>query len=99
MLCGVLGNVPDDDVRRTLAAAPLLMRPPGTLIWTRGAAVPHDPSEVAGDPSGWVRRLLLDAGWEEGAFVRPEDASFRVGVHTWRRAAAGMLPDRLFEFV
>jgi hypothetical protein len=98
MLCGVLGNVSDDDVRRTLAGARLVMRPSGTLIWTRGAAVPHDPTEVAGDPAEWVRGLLLDAGWEERAFVTPDDASFRVGVHTWSGLAEGTPPDRLFEF-
>jgi hypothetical protein len=99
MLCGVLGNVRDDDARRTLAAAPLLVRPPGTLIWTRGAVVPEDPTGVVGDPSEWVRRLLLDAGWEESAFIRPEDTSFRVGVHVWPRTSEGSPPDRLFAFV
>jgi hypothetical protein len=99
MLCGVFGNLADDDVRRTLAAAPLLLRPPGTLMWTRGSKVPEDPSRFAGDPSEWVRGLLLDAGWGEETFVRPTDTSFRVGVHTWRGTVDGTPPDRLFAFV
>ncbi|MEO6512022.1 MAG: class I SAM-dependent methyltransferase [Nocardioides sp.] len=88
MLCGVLGNITDDDIRRTLEAAPLLLQPGGTLIWTR-----------AGDLGEWVRDLLRGAGWRERLFVEPDDASFRVGVHEWHGNASGILAERLFSFV
>jgi hypothetical protein len=94
LLCGVLGNISDDDVRSTLRGAALMLQQGGTVIWTRGA-------EGAGDdPSERVRELLRDAGgWEEVAFVKPDDASYRVGVHRWEGIAAGVLADRLFAFV
>ena len=31
--------------------------------------------------------------------MRPDDASYRVGVHTWNGVASGMLADRVFTFV
>ena len=88
VLCGVLGNVSEDDVRATVRGAAVVLQRGGTLIWTR-----------AGEPSQTVRDLLLDAGWEELAYVRPDDASYRVGVHRWQGTASGVLPDRLFTFV
>ena len=98
LLCGVLGNISDDDVRRTLAGAALVLRRGGTLIWTRGARESGD--DPGDDPGEWVRSLLRDAGgWEERAFVKPDDASYRVGVHRWEGIASGVLADRLFAFV
>jgi len=99
MLCGVFGNVRDDDVRRTVRALPLLLTSGGTVIWTRGRAVPDDPSEVDGDPAAWVRGLFGGPGWEERGFVQPDDAGFRVGVHTWHGTSTGAAPARLFSFV
>lgn len=94
MLCGVLGNVSDADARRILTGAALMLQRGGTMIWTRGN---HGSGDE--DPSEWLRGLLLDAGWEERSFVRPVDASYRVGVHTWQRISSGFLADRLFAFV
>jgi hypothetical protein len=94
MLCGVLGNISDDDARRTLTGAALMLQRGGTMIWTRG-----DQGHGDEDPSEWVRRLLLDAGWEERSFERPDDASYRVGVHTWNGIASGSIAGTLFSFV
>jgi hypothetical protein len=94
MLCGVLGNVSDDDARRIVTGAALMLQRGGTMIWTRA-----DHGPAGEDPSEWVRRLLLDAGWEERSFVRPDDASYRVGVHTWNGVAPGILAGTLFSFV
>ncbi len=94
MLCGVLGNVSDDDARRILTGAALMLQRGGTMIWTRGN---HGSGDE--DPSEWLRGLLLEAGWEERSFVRPDDASYRVGVHTWQGISSGFLADRLFAFV
>jgi hypothetical protein len=94
LLCGVLGNISDDDVRRTLTGATLMLQRGGTMIWTRGSQGPGTD-----DPSEWVRGLLRDAGWEERSFVKPDDASYRVGVHTWNGIASGSIADRLFAFV
>ncbi len=100
MLCGIFGNVTDSDVARTVAAAPSLLTPGGHVIWTRGASVPHDPTSYDGDPSELVRSLFVQTGFEEVAFVRPDDASFRVGVARWPGPAGSPEPGRrLFAFV
>jgi len=100
LACGVFGNVVDDDIATTVAALPSLLAPGGHVIWTRGSRVPQDPTTFAGDPSELTRTLFGDAGFEEVAFVRPDDAGFRVGVHRWPREGTPYRPGvRLFRFV
>ncbi len=94
MLCGVFGNITDEDIRRTIGATPLMLQRGGTVIWTRSSEGPGTD-----DPAEWVRSLLPGPGWEERSFVRPDDASFRVGVHRWQGVSSGFLADRLFAFV
>jgi hypothetical protein len=100
MACGIFGNITDGDVARTVSTLPALLAPGGQVVWTRGCRVPHDPTEVAGDPSETVRELFVDAGFDEVAFVRPDDASFRVGVARWPHPGALYEPGmRMFSFV
>jgi len=74
MMCGVFGNITDDDLRGTVAALPSLCAPEATVIWTRGHF-----SE--GDLTGAIRSWFAQAGFEEIAFDCPEDATYRVGAH------------------
>src|SRR5207248_10524841 len=37
MLCGIFGNVADEDIRKTIFSAPAMLTPTGAVIWTRGA--------------------------------------------------------------
>lgn len=98
MLCGIFGNVADEDVVRTVAAARLMVATGGAVIWTRGSHVPDHPTDQPDDPAEWVRGRFDAVGFEEVAFVAPEDASYRVGVGR-QRALVGMeLPARLFSF-
>jgi hypothetical protein len=100
MACGIFGNISDDDVARTISTLPALLVEGGHVIWTRGRRVPQDPTEVTGDPSEAVRGLFVGTGFEEVAFVRPDDASFRVGVARWPHAGAPYEPGvRMFDFV
>jgi hypothetical protein len=99
MLCGVFGNVADAGVAATVAALPSLLVPGAVVLWTRGRAVEHDPTTVAGDPAEWVRSLFVDAGFVEEAFVAPSEAGFRVGAHCWTGPTTGVPPERLFAFV
>lgn len=60
----------------------------------------YDPSAVDGDPSEFVRGLFAAAGFDEVAFVRPDDAGYRVGVHRFNGSAEPYVPGRkLFTFV
>lgn len=73
LLAGVLGNIPDADVRRTIEALPGLCARGATVIWTRTRRPP--------DLTPAVRRWLRDTGFEERAFEAPPDVLFSVGVH------------------
>src|SRR4051794_19161665 len=92
LVCGVLGNIGDADVRRTVAALPHLAADGATVIWTRTREPP--------DLTPAVRRWLADAGFDERAFIAPQDVAFSVGVHVLaRRVPADPPPRRLFTFV
>lgn len=73
LLCGVFGNVTDADVRATIEVAPQLCAPGAEVIWTRHR---HDP-----DLTPSIRAWFADVGFEEVAFVAPEDDHWSVGVH------------------
>lgn len=57
LLVGIFGNISDDDVKRTIDAAPQLCRPGATLLWSRG--------RKDGDLNPQVRRWFADAGFAE----------------------------------
>jgi hypothetical protein len=99
MLCGVFGNISDADVEHCVRAAPALVRPGGTVVWTRGSPVPDDPADRSGDPAEWVRGLFTAAGFEEVEFVAPADASYRVGVCRHRGPDHGRAPRWSFSFL
>lgn len=101
LACGVFGNITDSDVERTVAQLPRLLVPGGRVIWTRGRPVEPDPTSVEGDPSQRVREIFATAGFVEEAYVRPDDAGFRVGVHRWPMTVPLSPVDgrRLFSFV
>jgi hypothetical protein len=93
MVCGVFGNVPDDDIRTTVEALPMLCAPGGVVIWTR---YPRDGSVLA-TIDAWFRgtgfgRVALETG--------VDGRRWGVGVHRFAGASqpwrAGV---RLFSFV
>ncbi|WP_306214759.1 class I SAM-dependent methyltransferase [Actinoplanes sp. RD1] len=86
LACGVFGNISAADVETTVAALPALLMPGGHVIWTRGRGA----GDV--DPSQGVRDVFDRHGFEELAFVAPQDARFRVGLSRL------VLPPRLFRF-
>lgn len=94
LLCGIFGNVGEQDIRRTLGAVPALLRPGGRMIWTRGGF-----GEVDLRPS--VRRWVADAGLEELAYDGEPGEPHGVGLALLARppAADAALPERLFTFL
>ena len=92
LLCGIFGNVSDEDIRRTATAAAAMCAPGGTVIWTRHRRPP--------DLTGQIRAWFSAAGFQEVAFDRPPTETMTgVGVH--RRQAAGprQLPDAVVDTV
>jgi hypothetical protein len=90
LLCGIFGNVSDDDVRRTVEAVPALLAAGGNVIWTRHTGAP--------DLTPQLRAWCAAAGVTETAFVTGDRWSVGAGV---RHAAPEELPadERLFTFV
>ncbi len=77
LLCGIFGNVDDDDVRATIEAAPQLCRQGAEVIWTRHRGEP--------DLTPAVREWFRAAGFQEVAFHAPDavgrEGRWSVGVH------------------
>jgi hypothetical protein len=96
MLCGIFGNVSDEDGRRTVHAATTMCAPGATVIWTRHRMPP--------DLTPQLRAWFAEAGFAEAAFDElPAAPLAGVGVARWpaatHRSAPGPLPEgRLFTF-
>jgi hypothetical protein len=71
LLCGIFGNVPDEDIQRTAAAVPSLLATGGTVIWTRHRREP--------DLTPQVRAWFAAAGVAETAFVAAPGPGWAVG--------------------
>ena len=92
LLCGIFGNVSDDDVHRTVRAAPQLCAPGATVVWTRH----HRPPDLTPRIRGW----FAGAGFAERSFVAPDDAVYSVGVHELTGPSEPLRPDETwFSFV
>jgi hypothetical protein len=84
LACGIFGNIPDEDVRRTIGMLPQLCARGATVIWTRH----RRPPDVAPTIRGW----FADAGFAELAFESteaepPGPGAFPaqgVGAHRWQ---------------
>jgi len=91
LLCGIFGNVEDEDVRRTLHAVPVLLAPGGTVLWTRSRHAP--------DLTPAMRGWQAEAGVEEVAFVAEPGQGWSVGAGVLRGPAQPLVPgERLFTF-
>jgi len=96
LLCGIFGNVSNDDVRRTVLAATAMCVPGATVIWTRHRFAP--------DLTPQLRAWFTEAGFAEIAFAElPAAPLAGVGVARWPGSAQpnapGSLPHgRLFTF-
>ena len=92
LLCGIFGNVSEDDIQRTARASPALCAAHATVIWTRHRRAP--------DLTPRIRVWFRAGGFEEVAFDTP-DTDARTGIGVGRLAAAPQagLPDGpLFTF-
>jgi hypothetical protein len=93
LLCGIFGNVSDEDIKFTVEAASAMCRPGGTVIWTRHRRAP--------DLTPQIRAWFAASGFDELAFdaLDTEDRLMTVGANRLRRAATAGLPGRaLFTF-
>ncbi len=92
LLCGIFGNITDDDVHRTIAATPQLCNHDALVIWTRHR---RDP-----DLTPHIRRWFSEHDFDEVCFDAPDHAIYSVGVHRFRGAPARLEPgQQLFTFI
>ncbi len=92
LLCGVFGNISDEDVRTTIENASRLCRPGARVVWTRGRREP--------DLTPTIRRWWGGAGWRETSFVTgAPTAEWAVGAAYLTRDPLPYEQMRLFSFV
>ena len=92
MLCGIFGNISDEDIRATISASSSMVRPGGAVIWTRGYIDERDLRPQ-------VRRWYDAAGFREITYDE-EPHGYGVGSNrATEPAAADPLPARLFTFI
>lgn len=89
LMCGVFGNVTDDDLRRTVAVLPRLCAPGATVVWTRGRF-------RSGDLTPQIRGWFAEDGFEEVSFDAPDDTTYRVGTHRLLREPVPLGPAETF---
>ena len=91
LLCGIFGNVADDDIRRTAQAVPTLCAPGATVVWTRSTHAP--------DLTPSIRRWFADAGVTETSFLAEKPDGWSVSAGTFTGEPQPLRPGlRLFTF-
>lgn len=90
LLCGIFGNVSDDDIRTTAQNASRLCAPGATAVWTRHRRAP--------DLTPAIRQWWRDAGWQEVAFRSPGPDSASVAVFQLDAEPLPFAAVRLFSF-
>lgn len=90
LLCGIFGNVSDDDVRRTVGAASSLCAPGATVIWTRHRREP--------DLTPAIRSWFADSGFAEVGFDSPGPGGWAVGTQRLVTEPAAYDDGELFRF-
>ncbi len=93
LLVGVLGNISDADLARTIATAPALCRPAATLLWTRARA--------GEDLNDTVRARFAAAGFTELDYATLDTGSWpAVGVVRYDGPPMSLATgERLFTFL
>jgi hypothetical protein len=92
LVCGVFGNVADDDIRVVLDALPMLCAPGGTVVWTRHRRAP--------DRTVLIRERLRRIGFTELSFDAPDEHVMTVGAHRYDGEPEPFVAERrLFTFV
>lgn len=91
LVCGVFGNISEDDIHRTIDELPHLAAADAVVIWTRH---PRPPDQTPA-----IRRWFTEAGFDEIGFDVGEGASFSVGTNRFHGDPQQPRADvRLFRF-
>ena len=92
LICGIFGNICDEDVKGTIDHLPELCARNATVVWTRGRFEP--------DLTPAIRAWFQEAGFEELTFVPIPDTTASVGAHRLLGAPRPFRDnERLFTFL
>ncbi|HUP87583.1 MAG TPA: class I SAM-dependent methyltransferase [Acidimicrobiales bacterium] len=92
LLCGIFGNISDDDVEHTVRKASTLCNEGATVVWTRHPTPP--------DLTVRIRQWFAESGFVEVGFEAPAEWNFGVGAHRLIAEPEAFPSDlRLFTFV
>ncbi len=92
LMCGVMGNIVDDDIARLVAALPGMCRPGTVVLWTRTRQPP--------DLTGQIRTWFQESNFAEESFTAPDGVLFSVGRHRFAGEPSPLVPgQQLFSFV
>jgi hypothetical protein len=92
LVCGVFGNISDQDIHQTVAHLPSLCAPNATVIWTRGTFSP--------DLTPTIRVWFMEAGFTELDFVAIAGTTAAVGANRLTSTPRAFDPGvRLFTFL
>lgn len=92
LVCGVFGNVIDEDIEDSVHRLPTLCAPGATVIWTRGTFEP--------DLTPTIRVWFETAGFSELAFVAIPDTTAAVGAARLTASPRAFEPEvHLFTFL
>src|SRR5690606_15461460 len=72
LLCGIVGNISDEDVEKAIKALPMLLKPGGKVIWTRNRREP--------DKTPVIRELLKSNDLDEVQYIAAENSIYGIGV-------------------
>lgn len=90
LVCGVFGNITDEDIERTIDTCTQLCKTDGTIIWTRHRGAP--------DRVPLICRWFEERGFEREWLSEP-DAGFGVGVHRFTGQSRPLISGRrVFTF-
>jgi hypothetical protein len=91
LVCGLFGNITDEDIERVTGYCVRLCMSGGTLIWTRNRKQP--------DRFPWICGLLEDRGFTR-VWLNDPDTRQGVGVHRFTGRPEPLPPgERMFTFV
>jgi hypothetical protein len=92
LVCGIFGNISEDDIHNTVARLPALCAPNATVIWTRGTFTP--------DATPIIRVWFMESGFSELDFVAIPDTTVGVGANRMTSSPREFDPDvQLFTFL
>jgi hypothetical protein len=91
LVCGVFGNITDEDIERTVGFCAQLCRTGGTVVWTRHRRAPDRVPVIC----AWFEERGFDRVW-----LSEPDEGFGVGVHRFSGEPQPLVTGaRMFTFV